>query len=102
MEYSFPATFELPGYKPTTKPHHRQIAQAVELIAQAEKPVIYAGGGVIKAEAAKELREFAEFSGIPVVTTLMALGGLPGISSAPHGHAGQAWHRPCSCGDAAS
>ena len=77
LEYSFPATFDLPGYKPTTKPHHRQIAQAVELIAQAEKPVIYAGGGVIKAEAAKELREFAEFSGIPVVTTLMALGAFP-------------------------
>ena len=77
LEYSFPATFDLPGYKPTTKPHHRQIVQAVELIAQAEKPVIYAGGGVIKAEAAKELREFAEFSGIPVVTTLMALGAFP-------------------------
>ena len=77
LEYSFPATFDLPGYKPTTKPHHRQITQAVELISQAEKPVIYAGGGVIKAEAAKELREFAEFSGIPVVTTLMALGAFP-------------------------
>ena len=77
LEYSFPATFDLPGYKPTTKPHHRQIVQAVELISQAEKPVIYAGGGVIKAEAAKELREFAEFSGIPVVTTLMALGAFP-------------------------
>ncbi len=77
LEYSFPATFDLPGYKPTTKPHHRQIVQAVELIAQAEKPVIYAGGGVIKAEAAKELREFAEFTGIPVVTTLMALGAFP-------------------------
>ena len=77
LEYSFPATFDLPGYKPTTKPHHRQITQAVELISQAEKPVIYAGGGVIKAEAAKELREFAEFTGIPVVTTLMALGAFP-------------------------
>ena len=77
LEYSFPATFDLPGYKPTTKPHHRQITQAVELISQAEKPVIYAGGGVIKAEAAKELREFAELTGIPVVTTLMALGAFP-------------------------
>ena len=77
LEYSFPATFDLPGYKPTTKPHHRQITQAVELISQAEKPVIYAGGGVIKAEAAKELREFAESTGIPVVTTLMALGAFP-------------------------
>ncbi|WP_293820674.1 acetolactate synthase large subunit [uncultured Corynebacterium sp.] len=77
LDYSFPTTFDLPGYKPTTKPHHRQIAPAVELIAQAEKPVIYAGGGVIKAGAAKELREFAEFTGIPVVTTLMALGSFP-------------------------
>ena len=77
LDYSFPTEFDLPGYKPTTKPHHRQIAQAVELIAQAEKPVIYAGGGVIKAEAARELRAFAEFTGIPVVTTLTALGSFP-------------------------
>lgn len=77
LDYSFPTEFDLPGYKPTTKPHHRQIAQAVELITQAEKPVIYAGGGVIKAEAARELRAFAEFTGIPVVTTLTALGSFP-------------------------
>ena len=77
MEYSGPKMPELPGYKPTTTPHPRQIAQAVQRIARAERPVLYVGGGVIKAEASRELREFAELTGIPVVTTLMALGAFP-------------------------
>lgn len=77
LEYSFPPKFDLPGYKPNTKPHNRQIAQAVKLIAQAERPVLYVGGGVIKANASRELLEFAEYTGIPVVTTLMALGSFP-------------------------
>ncbi|APT86673.1 acetolactate synthase 1 catalytic subunit [Corynebacterium flavescens] len=77
LDYSFPARFDLPGYKPTTTPHPRQISQAVKLIAKSEKPVLYVGGGVIKAEASRELLEFAEYTGIPVVTTLMALGSFP-------------------------
>ena len=77
LDYSFPASFELPGYRPTTAPHPRQISQAVKMIAEAEKPVLYIGGGVHKAGAARELLEFAEFTGIPVVTTLMALGVFP-------------------------
>lgn len=77
LEYSFPPQFDLPGYKPTTSPHTRQIAQAVKMISQAQRPVLYVGGGVIKANASRELLEFAEYTNIPVVTTLMALGAFP-------------------------
>ncbi|WP_168195036.1 MULTISPECIES: acetolactate synthase large subunit [unclassified Corynebacterium] len=68
---------DLPGYHPVEKPHKRRIEQAIELIAQAQRPVLYIGGGVVKANAAQHLKEFAELSGIPVVTTLMALGVFP-------------------------
>ena len=77
LDYHFPETLDLQGYKPVTKPHHRQVAQAVELMAHAEKPVLYVGGGVMKANASQELLEFAELTNIPVVTTLMALGSFP-------------------------
>ena len=77
LDFAWPPAVDLPGYKPTTKPHSRQITQAAKLIAEAKKPVIYAGGGIIKAGAHKELREFAELTGVPVVTTLMALGAFP-------------------------
>lgn len=77
VDYVFPTVVDLPGYKPVTTPHPRQVSAAVKLIAQAERPVLYVGGGVIKANAHQELRAFAERSGIPVVTTLMALGAFP-------------------------
>jgi acetolactate synthase-1/2/3 large subunit len=67
----------LPGYKPTLKGHPRMIKEAARLIAAAERPVIYAGGGILKARAAEVLRELAELTGIPVVTTLMARGAFP-------------------------
>ncbi len=67
----------LPGYRPTTKGHPRQIRAAAELILAAERPVIYAGGGILKARAAQALRELAELTGIHVVTTLMARGAFP-------------------------
>ena len=67
----------LPGYKPTTKGHPRKIKEAAELILAAERPVIYAGGGILKARAADALRELAELTGIHVVTTLMARGAFP-------------------------
>ncbi|MCU4186531.1 acetolactate synthase large subunit [Acidiferrimicrobium sp. IK] len=67
----------LPGYKPTTKGHPRMIKEAARLIAAAERPVIYAGGGILKARAAEALKELAEATGIPVVTTLMARGAFP-------------------------
>lgn len=77
MQFSWPPRVDLPGYKPNTKPHNRQIAQAATLISQAKRPVLYIGGGVVKAEAHRELLEFAELTGVPVVTTLMALGAFP-------------------------
>jgi acetolactate synthase-1/2/3 large subunit len=67
----------LPGYKPTTKGHPRMIKEAARLIEAARRPVIYAGGGILKARAAGALRELAERMQIPVVTTLMARGAFP-------------------------
>src|SRR5690606_8189553 len=67
----------LPGYRPTTKGHPKMIRQAAELILRAERPVIYAGGGILKARAAEALRELAELCDIHVVTTLMARGAFP-------------------------
>ncbi len=67
----------LPGYRPTTKGHPKMIRQAAELIVAAKRPVIYAGGGILKARAAEALRELAELCEIHVVTTLMARGAFP-------------------------
>ena len=67
----------LPGYKPTTKGHPRMIKEAAQLILRSERPVLYIGGGVLKARAASALRELAELVQIPVVTTLMARGAFP-------------------------
>ncbi|MFV0493464.1 acetolactate synthase large subunit [Mycobacterium sp.] len=75
--FSWPPRMELPGYKPTTKPHSRKIAEAAKLIAAARKPVLYVGGGVIRGQATERLLELAELTGIPVVTTLMARGAFP-------------------------
>ena len=67
----------LPGYKPNTKGHARMIKEAAQLILRAQRPVLYVGGGVLKARAASALRELAEMTQIPVVTTLMARGAFP-------------------------
>ncbi|BBX06987.1 acetolactate synthase large subunit [Mycolicibacterium aichiense] len=75
--FSWPPQIDLPGYKPNTKPHSRQIREAAKLIAAARKPVLYVGGGVIRGDATAELRTLAELTGIPVVTTLMARGAFP-------------------------
>lgn len=77
MSFSWPPEMKLPGYRPTTKPHGKQIREAARLMTQSHRPVFYVGGGVIKADAAEELRELAEKTGIPVVTTLMARGAFP-------------------------
>jgi acetolactate synthase-1/2/3 large subunit len=77
MEWYWPDTVDLPGYKPTTKGHPRMIKEAAKLIGEAKKPVIYAGGGILKAHAAEALRELVDLTGIPVVTTLMARGAFP-------------------------
>jgi acetolactate synthase-1/2/3 large subunit len=75
--FTWPTTLDLPGYRPTTRPHAKQIREAARLIAAARRPVLYVGGGVLKARAAAELRSLAELTGIPVVTTLMARGAFP-------------------------
>src|SRR3954470_908542 len=67
----------LPGYKPNTKGHPRMIKEAAKLITESRRPVIYAGGGILKARAAETLKELAELTGIHVVTTLMARGSFP-------------------------
>ncbi len=74
----YPETVSLRGYNPTYKGHRRQIEKAIELIAAAERPVIYAGGGVICSNASAELVELATMLSIPVTTTLMGIGCIPG------------------------
>ena len=77
FEFHWPPKVDLPGYRPITKAHGKQILAGCEAITQASKPVIYAGGGIIRAGASAELIEFAERTGAPVVTTLMARGAFP-------------------------
>ncbi|MGW1057500.1 acetolactate synthase large subunit [Micromonospora rubida] len=75
--FSWPPTLDLPGYRPTLHPHGKQIREAARLMNSARRPVLYVGGGVLKAGATDGLRRLAELTGIPVVTTLMALGAFP-------------------------
>jgi acetolactate synthase-1/2/3 large subunit len=75
--WSWPERINLPGYKPTTKGNQRQVVEAVKLIMAAERPVLYVGGGVIKADAHEELARLATAGKLPVVTTLMARGVFP-------------------------
>ena len=75
--FEWPATIDLPGYRPTTKPHAKQVREAARLILESKRPVLYVGGGVIKAGASPQLLRLAELTGIPVVTTLMARGAFP-------------------------
>ncbi|HXT88482.1 MAG TPA: acetolactate synthase large subunit [Trebonia sp.] len=76
-DFTWPVSFDLPGYHPVTRPHSRQVREAARMLAEAKRPVLYVGGGVIKADAAEELRGLAELTGAPVVTTLMARGAFP-------------------------
>ncbi len=75
--YDWPSEIQLPGYRPVTKPHAKQIREAARLMLEAKRPVLYVGGGVIRARASRELRVLAELTGIPVLTTLMARGAFP-------------------------
>jgi acetolactate synthase-1/2/3 large subunit len=77
MTWHWPDAVDLPGYKPNTKGHPKQIKDAARLMGEAKRPVIYAGGGILKARAAEALRELVELTGFPVVTTLMARGAFP-------------------------
>jgi len=69
---------ELPGYKPSTEGNIKQVRIAAKALANARRPVIYAGGGVINANAAEELRELCLSDNFPVTCTVMGLGGFPG------------------------
>ena len=77
VTYNWPTRIELAGYKPQFAPNQNAINDAAALIASSHKPVFYVGGGVIKANGARELLELAELLGAPVVTTLMARGAFP-------------------------
>ncbi len=77
VPFIWPPKLDLPGYRPVTKAHGKQIQAAAQLIAEARKPIFYVGGGVIRAHASDELATFAEATGAPVVTTLMARGAFP-------------------------
>lgn len=89
LTFSWPPHVELAGYRPVTRGHSKQIREAARLIAAAERPVLYTGGGAMRANAPAELAELAELTGAPVVTTLTARGifsdshrqnlGMPGM-----------------------
>jgi len=77
MEFIWPPKVDLPGYKPVTKPHGKQVQAAAQMILEAKRPVLYVGGGIIRSNASKELLELSKLIGAPVVTTLMARGAFP-------------------------
>ncbi|MDQ3973569.1 MAG: acetolactate synthase large subunit [Actinomycetota bacterium] len=76
-EYVRPDRLSLPGYKPTVRGHGKMVREAVRAILAARRPLVYAGGGIVKAQAHEELRRLVELLGLPVVTTLMARGAFP-------------------------
>ena len=75
--FQWPTRLDLPGYKPTWKPHTKQVREAARLMLESRRPVLYVGGGIIRAGASPELRQLADLTGMPVVTTLMARGAFP-------------------------
>ncbi len=77
-EFSYPENVELEGYQPTVAGHPQQVKKAAALIDEAERPLILAGHGVVTSRAADELKQLAEMAQIPVITTLLGLGGFPG------------------------
>lgn len=82
VDFSWPVKVDLPGYKVPSKPHTKQLKAAAKLMAQAERPILYVGGGALAAEATEELRQLVEITDFPVVLTLTAQGAFP--SSDPH------------------
>ena len=77
LEFRYPDTVDLPGWKPPQRGHPKQIRAAADVLADAERPVLYVGGGVLNAHATDELAELAEAASLPVVTTLMAKSAFP-------------------------
>ncbi len=77
LDFEYPKSVNLPGYKPTTRGHARQIKQAAGMIAKARKPLLYVGGGVLSAGGAKDVKELAELMQLPVTATMMGKGAFP-------------------------
>ncbi len=77
LDFVYPDAVDLPGWKPPTKVHPLQIREAARAIAQAEKPVLYVGGGTLNADACDELLALAEIGRLPVITTLMGKSAFP-------------------------
>ncbi|MDO4851277.1 MAG: biosynthetic-type acetolactate synthase large subunit [Actinomycetota bacterium] len=77
MVFEYPEKINLPSYRPTIKGNARQVRQAAELIGSSERPILYAGGGIIASDAGSELARLAELMQVPVVCTLMGKGGFP-------------------------
>jgi acetolactate synthase-1/2/3 large subunit len=75
--FHWPVQLDLPGYRPVSRPHAKQVREASRLLVEARRPVLYVGGGVLRARASAELRILADLVGAPVVTTLMARGAFP-------------------------
>ncbi len=75
--FVWPESLDLPGYRPVTRPHVKQMREAARMIGLAERPVLYVGGGAVKSKAHEALAELVKITGIPVVTTLMARGAIP-------------------------
>jgi len=78
IEFEYPDKVSIPGYNPAVKGHPGQIKKAMDAIAKAERPLLYAGGGIIASDASEELTRFVKTTGIPVTLTLMGLGAFPG------------------------
>jgi acetolactate synthase-1/2/3 large subunit len=77
-EYHLPKDVKLRGYHPNYEGHQKQVENAIRMVLEKERPVIYAGGGIILSDSSPLLSEFARILGIPVTTTLMGMGGFPG------------------------
>jgi len=77
LEFAYPNTVDLPGWKPPTRVHALQLREAGRVLAHAEKPVLYVGGGTLNADACPELLELAEVGRLPVITTLMGKSSFP-------------------------
>lgn len=77
IDFDYPDSVDLPGWKPPRRGHARQIKEAASRLAAAERPVLYVGGGTINGNACAELRELAELGQLPVVATLMGKGAFP-------------------------
>jgi acetolactate synthase I/II/III large subunit len=94
LEFAYPDEADLPGWKPPAKVHARQVVAAAQAIAEAQRPIVYVGGGVVNAEAAAELLALVQAAELPAVTTLMAKGVLPDshpLNYGPPGMHGSKW-----------